>query len=594
MRECVAHYQRNPKVRKALWICLLGMTIAILLFPITVSPDYPLPVQTVHMFSNLGLFIALFYAWILVLLFLLFTGQKHKGEMLAICLVFAVVFLGFWTIASPQGSTGDGIWQMAHVDYIQQTGGLPDGEHLNLSYFDFPGLHLLTVPMVELCDVSVTNARMMFLLANSLLFAFLLYTAYLRLLGSPVYASLGAILVIASSSMIGRTMSIFHPIALAATFIALFTIIVVRSESTQRPRWESTILFLILTAAATIGYLFTPVLMFSVCLSIVVLYGLFRRGTSWNLKIALIPIVFMFSWQFYHVSQIYSLEILFSRFPVILEDIASGDFFAMTGQTMSGNYGEAYPWWGNAARLLWWATVYGFGSVFMFSRVPFFRRYGHSDRIMLAGFVGIVLTILIGALTLRGAMHGGFSRYLWIGGIFIIPGLISFFCNHNIRTIRPYLLVITCLALLALCLPTFLTNVDTFCVHYIYSSECSAGEFCQTAYGNTESINIYGLGTSANAFIYYMPNADLAPGPMPQMITEEECWGQIQTNLDQFWRSSRESSLFVASTKMKLPYQEWLGITPDHYEWRIIESDLLLNSNAVYENSHVKLFSPRR
>jgi hypothetical protein len=132
-------FLKRSEIRLALWILLLGLTITILSYPITISPSYPLPVQTIYMFDNLPLFAALFYFWMLVLLVLLFSKGEGLWDKLGLCLIFSSVFVGFWTFITPWAGSGDALIHLGELRYIRETGVITPQAHQIFGYLDFSG-----------------------------------------------------------------------------------------------------------------------------------------------------------------------------------------------------------------------------------------------------------------------------------------------------------------------------------------------------------------------------------------------------------------------------------------------------------------------
>jgi hypothetical protein len=474
----------NLKIRMILWILLLGLTISILLFPVSVSPTYPLPVQSIYIFSDLPLFTGLFYSWVLLLLLLLFSGWEHELEKLALCFVFTLIFLQFWTLISPWGRTGDGLWQMGHVRYISEHGKIPSGEHAG--YFGFPGLHFLCVAIHKICGLDIFMTRTVFLLLNSFIFTTFLFLFFSKLLANASLASIGVIMAVTSSLLIGTGMNQFHPMSLATTYIGLFLLLLVLNQSGSRlfSNWQGSLIFLLVTVAATIEYLFTPFLFFFVLLSVYVFHR--NEKEFVNLATVFIPLVFAIAWEIFWAISTFNSVV--SAWPKILEDLKAGEFFVATERRLRENIGPSYPWWGNVTRLFWWSFVFGFGTLLTLSKLPSLEKKSHLEKVCVPGLVGVLLTIFIGTLGTRWAVHGGISRYLWVGSFFIVPGLIHLLTK---RRIKKYGLIFLFLSLFLFTFPTFLTNMDTLCIYYVYPSDISVGKFIENIYDSGRGLKLY-------------------------------------------------------------------------------------------------------
>ena len=112
----------NSILHKILWLFFLGLTIVVMLWPVTPSMYNPLPVQTIYTINRLPLFIGLFIIWLLNLACLLFFIRGNIWERLALCLIFVFVFVQFWGFkATPWGNSIDSAWIMGHVNYLNNT-----------------------------------------------------------------------------------------------------------------------------------------------------------------------------------------------------------------------------------------------------------------------------------------------------------------------------------------------------------------------------------------------------------------------------------------------------------------------------------------
>ena len=149
-------------VRLLLWIVLLLLTSAILLFPVNLDFEYH-AVESLYIFGdNLWLFGIIFVLWMTVLLLLL-LGRIGEWQRVTLVGIFAVVVFGFWVIITPYGSYADGLVNMGHVKYLSQTGSI-SFDHINLAYFQYPGLHLTGFALSEISGLEIMEIRPLFLL----------------------------------------------------------------------------------------------------------------------------------------------------------------------------------------------------------------------------------------------------------------------------------------------------------------------------------------------------------------------------------------------------------------------------------------------
>lgn len=564
-------------LRKTLWILLLGITIAIFHYPFSITPTLPLPVQTIYMFPNLPLFGTLFYLWMLLLLLLLFSGHANMLEKLGLCFIFVLVFNIFWIINSPWGGSYDTLRHLGELQYIQEVGKItPQAIEIFVPLY-FPGFQLTVVPLAEISGLNNFQVQVVFLTALNLMLALMLFTVFLKFLKNSFYASLAAVLSLASSVLLVTNMTHFHPISLATFLIAFFVLLAFRGGQ-GKP------LLLLVASAATIGYPFTPFLFSFILFSIYAIHRVFKQRTSVTLVTAIIPAVFIASWELYQAP--WHFESIVSVWPKIWADLRAGEFFWATKQTVEANIGPAYPWWGNVTRLFWWLFVFGFGTLLMLWKLPYFKRHGYLERIQISALVGVLITILVGTLGTYGAVHGGISRYIWIAPFFVVPSLVKFPFTSGLRRFGIAFLFI---ALLIFSFPTFLTNQDTFAYKRIYLSEHCAVEFIK-ATSEVQQLHLYNYGYSL--YLYHIPKAvkKLADPGEPYNRTEEEVWKTFNNIIRSFISASQGINLFVHTEKFKLLYQEYLNIPPEHANWGKLESELL-RTNRIYFNNLMEIYT---
>ena len=522
----------------------------------------------------------------LLLLTLLFSRRENTMEKFAISLVFVIVFVEFWAFISPWGGTGDAIWQMAHINYLSREGNIPLGGHPNFGYFDFPGLQLLALCLTNVCDMQIFPIQTTFLLTNAAIFVLLMFTNFLKILKSPFYASLGVILMIVGSTAGLGKINFFHPIVLATTFLSFFSLMLSRIKDKPIQSWQENLILVILFAAATIEYLFTPFLFFFILFSIYALYYFRGEKAPVNSFIVVVPAIFIVSWEIYQT--VWFFNTIVSQWPKILEDLLGGRFFLVTSQILTANIGLAYPWWGNITRLFWWSFIFGFGTFLILWKLLHFRKYEYSEGVQLGAFLGTLLTVLVGMMGIRGAIHGGIARYLWVAPFFIVPTLIMFFSRIKVKK---HAFTFIYASLLIFSFPTFLTNMHMFCANYIYSRELQTGIFISSIYEKGSGVNLYSYSPVLQFATFYAPESHIITGPEAYGLEEKEMWSAFYGIIDKFHNPLHSPNLFVNSIKAKLQYWEFQKVSPDDPKWAKLDESLLQN-NKVYENGLIQLYSP--
>lgn len=256
----------GPRLKKIFWAYLLCFTAAVILWPVSPSPGDPLPVQSLYAIQKLPWFSVLFCAWSFFLSALLFLAEGSKWERLALCLVFFITYVLFWTFAGPWGTHSDSTWITAHVAYLHDTGRIPV-ENTNFRYFEYPALQLAGLTLIQTTGLDLFQGVQLFLLVNGIIFVTVLYTAFWKLLGNPNHAAAGVFLAVAMNQVLSLVHNYYHPISLASTYVALFVLLLIRYNDLGGRNLTFGILYLLLVLAATIEYLFTPVLFGMVFLS---------------------------------------------------------------------------------------------------------------------------------------------------------------------------------------------------------------------------------------------------------------------------------------------------------------------------------------
>ena len=197
--------------RFALWLLLVVLTATILVFPTHLTLEYT-SIQSTRIFSNLPFFAILFCVWLAVLFFLLFSRSgkgEHDWEKLALVCIFSAVFLGFWTIITHKGLYDEGIYNAAHVKYMNEVGKIPLGNKV-LGYYDFPGLHLIGSFVSQITGLDVISAVSAIVFFQALLLTALLYVLFKRWLNDHPVAPLATLLVIQGNISLDK-LNFFHP-----------------------------------------------------------------------------------------------------------------------------------------------------------------------------------------------------------------------------------------------------------------------------------------------------------------------------------------------------------------------------------------------
>jgi hypothetical protein len=474
---------------------------------------------------------------------------------------------------------------MAEVKYLIEEGRIPPGGNPNFPYLDFPGLHVVGLSLVQITGMDVFMAIRVYLVISGLLLTLLLYAGFLRRLGTPARAAMSVVLAIASSMVLGVVTNQFHPINLSTIYIATFFLLLTIPSLRALP---SSYLFplLILMFAATIEYVFTPVFFSMVLLSIYVLHPPARSKRIIAGSSIVFPLIFLFTWEVYVT--VWNFPNIVRQMPEALRGFVEWKWLLPTEQVLAGNLGPSFPWWGNVTRLYWWVSVFGFGTILAAWRV-ISRPAAKSQDVELAFFLGILATMVPGSLVggIIGVVHGGLSRYVWIAPIALAPILVKVLDQPRARSVA----VPFTIASLALLFPTFLTNGSHLSTHRTYAHELAVGEFISDTYGKGKGLTLYCDTDLPVFYLLYATEASVRIPSGAYGTLETQMWQSVEEVVTSFRASSRERNLLIAWPKMRGNYQERMGISPDHPNWRVATEELS-TTIRIYDNRNLQLYAP--
>ncbi len=573
----------SQTAQKILWICLLGLTIGIILWPVAPSPSDPLPVQSIYAIKHLTWFAVLFMGWALNLAGLLFFAKGNVWERLALCLVFFLVFVQFWGFAvAPWGNSTDSSWLMGHVNYLEHTAKIPLGQAA-LCYFDFPGLALVGSAIQQLSGADLFLTTRLYLLFGGMIFIIILYVLFLKTLRTPHLAAISVVLAVASSMVLGFIPNQFHPINLATIYIVTFLLLLTGRGTKMFSDQNTIIILLLLIIAGTVEYPFTPILFSMILFASYILSRLTKKTNDLTLKIAVFPLVFFLAWEVYWT--IWNFHSNTMGVPTALKGMLNGKWLIPTTMVLRENVGPTYPWWGNIAKFFWWLSVFGFGTLLMLWR-SFRWRHANSSRLNeISIFVGILATVLIGFFAggIIGVVHGGLSRYIWVAPLLLAPVIIEFLASKK----RRYPAIIFTMVGLLLLLPTFLTNADTLSTGRVYRSDIDAFESAASFQEKEEVEIIYGFPSVSSVSYIYMPTAVVRNGAdIYGGATETDAWNNMERMILAFEAGNTDANLAIISISGKQVYSERLGVALDDPNWTKLEAELD-KGERIYDNGNI-------
>jgi hypothetical protein len=569
-------------VIRVLWLALLALSLSLLVWPVAPSPRDPLPVEVLSAIRHLDWFLVVVYAWVTVLLVLLFHTRAARSRFL-LCIVFVVILVGSWGIRAPWGNHPDSPWFLAHVQYLHVVGEVPAGGHPSLRYFDFPGFPILGLVIQEITGLEPFKMMLVYTFTSGLILTTVLYAGFRKLLRTDIapLAVMGALL---SSKVLGVVSNQFHAINLATLYIAVFILLLSRFTSAEPKASTTRLVFVILTLAATIEYLFTPILFALTLLSAYFVDRAATRRPPVSIAVALLPLATLFAWETY--TTVYNFTDTFGHLVQTLRSLIDLQWLEPTRRLLAVNVGPAYPWWGNLSRLFWWITVFLLGTLEMIWRARTLGQATTAERTELAILLGLLATVGIGffSIPVIGVVHGGLSRYLWVAPLALVPRLVRRL-SEPARWRSAAVFVVTSAALFP---ATFLSNADLFSTNRLYPEEVQVSTFLSSALPITQPPYVYALPSYPTTLLVYTPDLRVN-APYVYGTSAAAGWDLVDQQ-ERAFLSNPTGKLAITSAKSKGEFETRLGILPEDPLWRIYDTQLQ-QVDLIYDNQLISVFA---
>ncbi len=581
--------------RALLWVLLIVLTVLLLLYPVDLSLEYH-SVGSAHIFQNLPLFATVFFLWTTLILFLLFT-TKHTDdhtnwEIFILICIFAVVFIGFWTFASPLGR-GDMESNLAHINSIAEEGNIFSLTHWNLTGFDFPGIYFIVLWIAESTGLSILHAANLLLVFEGALLGVLLYILFGMRLRNPTFGGFAAMLAIMGNQIILGMYS-FHATLALPMFIA-FWIIFSRSDNfVLQPR--ANLLWVILLAATTITHFVTSALFLFALLGKYLVQRL-NRNVSTAVLAIIICLVILLSWEAYYA--IRTFDLISNMTSKIFEDLTSGEAFSALSMTQSANIGGDVPLWAIATRLFWWIFLYGLPVVLAVRWLIKRDNQLYIGAIEIGGLIGVIFLSITATFS---AFHGHqFHRFFLYGSFFTSPILIAFILNKCIR-FKAFLLP-SLLFLSVISFPSFLIGGSNITVSAFHPYEDSAGQFLSKISNNSgNDLALYSpsLESGPKTAYYYVHNGAFANPPLfTEMKNEDGMWREINEVVDDYDTISiayaenyyDRRPYYIDLIGLRLTYTHFFDVDTDALGWQNIELRLTKTNSKIYDSNYAQLYT---
>ena len=408
--------------RACLWGILLILSITLLAFPTSLTLEY-YDMQSTRIFDNLPLFAGLFCIWmaaLLILLFSLHNKRENEWEKLALVCVFSAVFIGFWTILTFSLGRGEGIFNDAHVRYLNQFGKIPIGNRV-LSYFDFPGLHLIGSFVSQVIGLDPIRSASAILFVQTVFFAALLYVLFRRFISNASVASLAVLIVIQGNIWISK-LNIFHPRNLGLFLLVTFIVIISRQGKGLFRTIPDIIIILIVTATTTVTHFVTSYLIFFIMVGIYII-KIRSKDNSESVSTLVIFIVLPLSWALYWAILMFGGTIQYV-FSALQTWVSKGDTLWTILMSLQANIGGIMSIWSNISRLYWWILIYGIGSLLWLRNLFRNKQLPYIEKIVTGIMFGIVVVSILSIIGSNGGER--FDTYLLYGALTATPILLGF------------------------------------------------------------------------------------------------------------------------------------------------------------------------
>jgi hypothetical protein len=549
------------RTSKLLWpaLLLLALSIVLLVYPVETRLEYR-PIQSPDAIVNIPLFALLFCTWMALLLLLLW---RAKGSVwgIALVVVFAVVYLGFWTVHLPRGIYEDW-WKMSDIPRIQQEDHIPSMQleerdfEGHPGYLDFPGMAVWGASISEVTGQGIVELRGALVLSAMAILALLLLAFYRRSLGPGPIALLAVVLAIMANAMLARFH--FHPAYIVLVLLAAVLVLLARAQQAGGMTQQDKVLFILLAGVATITHFVTSVLLFLIAGILYLFHLLRRRHEQSPLQVGgvVLLLALPLAWSMYWAMQ--HLFFTVGEMGDFYFRVTEGDILWYVGAIGSSNVEQA-PFWANITRLGWLGGFYGLALVLALLAILRLRKVTGPE-----GYIALIL-IAVAIITAGSALlhYGGEQYYRLIAyGSFLAAPLILL----RALQLRRKALVLGAITALTLVvsLPTFLAHNNLVSTASYYPSEVAAGKFLHAATGGRDDQMFLSVVASGEVAFYYNSRSELRSfGEFVAVRNESELLEQANEFAAwwAFWREGfpHRYKVVCVSRKFEMLSAHWLG-----------------------------------
>jgi hypothetical protein len=452
----------------ALFVPLVALTAILLLLVRLPSWEYE-PVQSLHLFRNLPLFVVLYILWLVLLLLLVWRTQSLLWGTALVCL-FVLVHVGTIVVATPYGAAED--WLKGFdVVVTKQTGSLQP-----VIYGDFPASAILGAFLSDVTDVDALTLRTPLVLIWLVLLSTLLFVGYSRLFRSYPLAAMAVLLAVQSNIVVARFY--WHPMYMGVLLVvALMGFLSGREQPLSTRERLVVIVFM---GGLTMTHFVSSVIGFLIIAGHYVEQRWRRRPEVVSQDMVILGMTLVLSWGIYWT--VTTFPVLVGFLPKVDDRFRQGIAFFNTARVSRANV-EGLPLWVTAVQTFWWVAIYVAGGVLALrSLLPKHRLSAAAP-----GYAGAYVVVAGAAVVGTVVSPGGYDFYrILVYGSFLAAPLVLYFMLAGRR--RTIVAIAVSGMFLALSFPTLLAHNTSIGQRATHPPEVAAAEFLSRELEGRENV----------------------------------------------------------------------------------------------------------
>ncbi|MDG6908410.1 MAG: hypothetical protein JRN20_21780 [Nitrososphaerota archaeon] len=534
------------------------LTVIILAFPTNFEYTYS-TVQSIEIFGNLSLFLALMLLWVLCLglvLIQLDISSKNLGFLLALSV--AMVSIGFWVLrTSFPLPHSDGVENYAYILSALKAGHLIGAGSSSMTFFvDWPAMNLLSAGLAKVSGLSIVDA--MDLVVLILLFAclsFLYQVAFSLLKSAP--ASTLACSIFFVGSIYGQQ-SVYTPQFMGLPLVLMVIWLLGPRDVSDLRRQRLLILIMVFITLS-----FTNDVSMLFALSSLVAFALFYGKESLarvTLPFAAMAIVMPYLYN-------KGLSFVVSYATIFLQRSVLTDLSVF----LSSKVGGVLPSWVSFSTAFWQASFALVAIIGLVRMVIIRKRKNHHDKFVMVFLVGTISFGLI--LLAAGTLFSNTFIFLAISSSILIAQLYGWLVKKRVG-----LALIIMLFLLVMSIPTFFAYNRNTEVYKLYPRDVSMTTYLSSYFqpysgsllNTQEDFQLPIINNDA-----FVANFAIAGSPTSQALWQN--WNGTLNALE------TTNAVLVFSPRSVIPWMSLFSVSPQNPRWNYILTTLS-KSDITYSN----------